>query len=90
MKLWHPFVSTQHFLDPILTKDGQPYGPVRYKEIVKECYIISKNIHTSYTDLMNITPLERKFIVEFLLEESRKTQEMIDNAKREREAKKYR
>lgn len=90
MRLLHPFVSTAHFLDPKTTRDGKPYGPVRYREIVKECYVISKNINTSYTDLMKITPLERKFLVEFLLDESKKAQEMINNAKREREAKKYR
>lgn len=87
MNLSLPFVSTTHFLDPILTKDGQPYGPFRYKEIVKECYVISKNINTSYTDLMKITPLERRFMIEFLLEESKKNQEMLDKAKRERQSK---
>ena len=86
MKLSLHFVSTAHFLDPILTKDGKPYGPARYKEIVKECFYISKNINTSYTDLMNITPLERRFMVEFLVDEAKKTQEIIDKAKRERES----
>jgi len=37
-----------------------------YKRIVNECYFISHNINTSYTDLMNITPTERKYMLEFL------------------------
>lgn len=87
MKMSHPFNSTVSFLDPILTRDGRPYGPVRYKEIVKECYILSKNLNTSYKDILQITPLERKYLIEMLYEESQKTKEMLDNAKREREAK---
>ena len=86
MNLSLRFVSTTRFLDPMLTKDGKPYGPFRYREIVKECYVISKNTNTSYTDLMSITPLERKFIIEFLFEESQKTREMLEEAKRGRES----
>lgn len=88
MKLSHRFVSTPNFLDPILTKDGRPYGPVRYKEIVKECYVISKSINTSYLDLMQVTPLERKYMLEFLVEESNRTKEMLEQAKRERKSNK--
>lgn len=87
MRLSYPLDSTIHFLDPMLTKDGQPFGPVRFREIVKECYVLSKNIGTSYNDILEITPLERKYLINLLYDESQKTKEMIDNAKREREAK---
>jgi len=53
-------------LDPLLTSDGKPYGPVRYEQIVEERYLISKHIHTSYFDLGKITPIERKYILEFI------------------------
>lgn len=87
MRLSYPLDSTIHFLDPMLTKDGQPFGPVRFREIVKECYVLSKNIGTPYNDILEITPLERKYLINLLYDESQKTKEMIDNAKREREAK---
>lgn len=64
-----PFVSLTNFLDPKLTRDGKPYGPIRYKEIVKECYLIAKNANTSYTDLMNITPIEKSYLMEFIADE---------------------
>lgn len=65
----HPFVSLTNFLDPKLTNDGRPYGPLRYKEIVRECYIIAKNSNTPYTDLMNITPIEKSYLMEFIMQE---------------------
>ena len=64
-----------------MTSDGKPYGPWRYKQIVKECYIISKNINTNYLDLMEITPRERSYMLEFLKEEFDKTNEEIEKAK---------
>ena len=69
MKQLHPFVSLTNFLDPKLTNDGKPYGPIRYKAIVQECYIIAKNANTSYTDLMNITPIEKQYLLEFIMQE---------------------
>jgi len=83
MNLSHDFSINHHFLDPILTNDGKPYGPWRYKKIVEECYIISHAINTSYTDLMKITPREREYFIEFLnreAEEMKKLKE--DNSKK--------
>ena len=77
-------------MNPLTNSDGEPYGPWRYKEIVKELYVLSKNINTSYTDLLQITPTERGFLIEMLLEESKKTKEALEKAKREREANKRR
>ena len=49
-----------------MTFDGKPYGPARYEQIVEERYQISKHIHTSYKDLADITPLERKYLLDFI------------------------
>lgn len=75
------FASHQSFLDPQLTSDGKPFGPYRYKQIVKESYLISKNTNTSYVDVMKITPQERNYILEFLAEEYKRTQELTEQAK---------
>ena len=72
-----PFASQTNFLDPKLTNDGKPYGPIRFKEIVKECFIISKNCATSYTDLMNITPIEKNYILEFITEEMQNAEKAL-------------
>lgn len=58
-----------NFFDPRLTNDGQPYGPYRYKQIVKELYAIAKNSNTPYTSLLNITPTERDYIIECMMYE---------------------
>lgn len=79
------FASHLNFLDQQFTKDGKPYGPIRYKEIVKECYLISKNINTSYNDVLQMTPTERNYILEFLVEEAKHNQELIEKRKAERE-----
>lgn len=78
------FASHQNFLDPQLTSDGKPYGPYRYKQIVKECYLISKNSNTSYTDVLKITPLERNYILEFIIEGEKRNQEVIEKAKQKK------
>lgn len=64
-----------NFLDPQKTSDGKPYGPVKFKLLVKELYLIAKNCYTSYTDLLNITPAERDELINLIIEEGKKTEE---------------
>ena len=64
-----------------MTKDGKPYGPTRYKDIARERYIISKHTHTSYEDTENVTPAERGYLLEFILEDLEKEKKMYDEAK---------
>lgn len=66
-----------------MTEDGKPYGPHRYKDIVKERYIISKHTHTSYGDTETITPLERSYILEFITDDLERQHEMYEKAKAE-------
>ena len=68
-------------MDPAMTEDGKPYGPFRSKEIVKERYIISKYCNTSYTDLANVTPTERNYLLEFATEECDKAKEIAEEIK---------
>lgn len=68
-------------MDPQKTTDGKPYGPFRYKEIVRERYIISKHINTSYSDLGQITPIEREYLIEFITDELMKKQKALDEIK---------
>lgn len=77
MKPLVPFDILKNFLDPLLTKDGKPYGPIRYKEIVKELYAISKHCHTSYTDLLTISPTERDYFLELLVYEQEQAEKAM-------------
>lgn len=75
-------------MDPQLTKDGKPYGPVRYKEIVRERYLISKNINTSYNDIGQITPRERGYLIEFMIDEIKKSKQLVEEQKLKNKGKK--
>jgi len=70
-------------MDPKLTEDGQLYGPVRFKNIVKERYFISKKCNTSYIDVGYMTPLERKYVIEFILDEIEKEQKKLNKVKKQ-------
>lgn len=87
MKLTPFFALDQSFLDPQKTKEGKPYGPARFKQLVQECYIISKNCNTSYSDVLDISPLERSYILQFILEEAQSKQEAVDKAKAQQNSK---
>ena len=78
----HFFALGPNFLDPQLSSDGTPYGPKRYKEIVKECWYISDNLHTSYTDVLDLSFLERVYLIECInkkAEDTKKEIEKINN-----------
>jgi hypothetical protein len=77
-------------LDPQSTEDGRPYGPTRYKDIAKERYLISKHTNTSYEDTGSITPVERGYILEFLVEDMQRQKEMYDKAQEEAKSRKNR
>ena len=74
-------------MDPQLTKDGKPYGPARFKELVKERYLISKNMNTSYEEVGRMTPIERKYIIEFMVDEIKREKELIEKKKQEQKVK---
>lgn len=73
------------FSDPqqlIKTDDGEmPYGIYRFQQIIDECFIISKTINTSYTDLMNISIRERDRMIEIIVEDNKKQKEELDKIK---------
>lgn len=64
-----------------MTNDGKPYGPWKYKKLVKECYWIAKYCNTPYTDVLQISPLERNYLLQFIEEDDRKNKEAIDKLK---------
>ena len=84
------FATQVNFLDPKWTRDEDgnkvPYGPTRLKELIRQCYIISKNCNTSYNDVLNMTPIERDYLIGFIIEEAEDAKKMINEAKMRRES----
>lgn len=81
------FASDQNFLDPQTTKDGKPYGPQRFTQIVQECWFISKHIHTSYNEILDISPTERKKLIDCIVNELKKTKDTLDKMDENNKAK---
>ncbi len=71
-------------MSPRYNAEGKPFGPWQYNEIIKECYYISKQIHTSYTDLMDVTPAERKALLLDIQEDIKRQNEMYEKAKKKK------
>jgi hypothetical protein len=69
------------FLDPQTSKDGKPYGPKRFKELVKECWYISDNLNTSYTDVLDLSVQERIYLAECIKEKHEATKRAFDEIK---------
>ena len=69
------------FLDPLRSEDGKPYGPKRYKEIVRECWYISENLHTSYADVLDMSFLERAYLIELIHEKHEATKQALEEAR---------
>lgn len=55
-----------------------------YKELVKERYLVTKHTNTSYNDTAHITPLERKYIFEFITDELQKQKEAYEKLRDEK------
>lgn len=65
-KLLLPFGSTKHFLDLQFTKKDHEIVSNLMESLIEERYYISKYTHTSYKDIDNITPFERKVLIRLI------------------------
>lgn len=81
--MWVPFASHKSFLDPTWTSDGKSYAPERQRTIIEECYVISKQCHTSYNDVLDMSPTERQTLLSIIASELTKQKEMIDSIKQQ-------
>lgn len=70
-----------NFFDPRFTSKGELYAPLRFKQIVNERYLISKHTNTSYSDTKDITPSERSLLLNFILDDLKMQQEIINTQK---------
>ena len=85
-----PFALQMSFSDPhqiikdANTGEEMPYGIWRFNQIVRECYFISDNIHTSYKDLLDITPKEKSLLINYINEKHKAEKEALEKAKKKK------
>ena len=73
---------TPPFAQPLNSLDPPSIDRVKtFRDLVRERYLISKNINTSYNEVGKLSVLERKYIVDFLIEEAEQTKEKLKQAK---------
>lgn len=70
----------QSFLDPPTSSDGKPYGPKKFKEIVRECWYISDNTNTSYADVLDLSFQERVYLIECINNKLDATKKAIEDS----------
>ena len=61
-----------------------PYGIWKFNQIVRECYFISDNIHTSYKDLLDITIKEKNLLIKYINEKNKAERDAIEKAKKKK------
>lgn len=59
-----------------------PYGVARYNQLVNQCYIISRSINTSYSDLLGVNLQELDMMLGFIEEEAREKNEQYEKMKK--------
>ena len=67
-------------MDPQKTKGGKPYGPERFKQLVKERYLITKHTNTSYGDTGDISIKEKDMLIDFIMDDLKRTKEAIEES----------
>ena len=76
-----PFDLQESFSVQELTINGNDYSVERFKQIVQERYIISKRSNTSYTDVGKISPVERQYLLDIIIDEINREKERIEQQK---------
>ena len=76
-----PFDLQESFSVQGLTINGNDYSVERFKQIVQERYIISKRSNTSYTDVGKISPVERQYLLDIIIDEINREKERIEQQK---------
>lgn len=67
----------------VKTDNGEeiPYGVWKFNELVRECYFISDNIHTSYKDLLEITPKEKSLLIKYINDKNKAEKDALEKMK---------
>ena len=72
-------MSTTHFLDLIV--DDPAYKSAAMQNLIQEKYQISKRLHTSFLELDEITPTERKALLKLIISDLEEQKRIMDSIK---------
>ena len=75
----YPFASTKHFLD--LVVDDPKFKSLAMQNIISEKYQISKRLHTSFVELDEITPFERKALLKLIIDDLEEQRRIIEQSR---------
>lgn len=69
----------------IFNKDGEKVlaAPIKFENIVREQFYISKNLHTSFQEAGQISVPERKRLVQYLQKEAQELKEFNEKLKKQ-------
>lgn len=70
-----------NFFDPRWTSENQPYAPKRFRDIVKERYLISLHTHTGYNETSSISPTERILLLQCINEDLQNKKDLYEKMK---------
>lgn len=77
-----PFGSTKHFLDLQFSNKEHQNGVTSdiFENLIEENYYISKYTHTSYKDLDEVTPFERRVLIKLISDDIKAKNEAHEQA----------
>lgn len=64
-------------MDPKLTSDGRPFSQFKVDDILRQSYIITRHCNTPYSDVLEMTPMERETLIGIIREELKKQDEAL-------------
>ena len=62
------------------TPDKKLFNPQLYRKLVNDCYLISKFLHTSYADVLNLTVIEKNYLLDFIKEDNDRENKRIQES----------
>lgn len=85
MKYLNDFASDQNFLDQLKDREGNSLKSKRFDQIIKECWFISDNLHTSYTEALDMSITERITLIRLINTKNKATEEAVKAATNKQE-----
>lgn len=67
-------------MDPTTTSDGKPYRDKRFKELIKECWFITDQLHTSYAEALDMSTFERITLIKLINEKMEATNKAMEES----------
>lgn len=77
--MWCNFKSHPNFFDQQMVTNPEEYYKNRIDGLMRERYLICRQLNTSFIDTNEMTPKEREYIIKLFLEEREKAKEVQES-----------